>query len=58
MPNLTHTLDQIYLTDILLVQCLQTSLHNYDNHEFEIIQIPAYPSILPVHKNKRKSFYM
>ena len=31
MLNLTHTLDKIYLTGILLVQCLQISLHNDDN---------------------------
>ena len=31
MLNLTHTLDKIYLTGILWVQCLQISLHNDDN---------------------------
>ena len=31
MLNLTHTLDKIYLTGILKVQCLQISLHNDDN---------------------------
>ena len=31
MLNLTHTLDKIYLTGILSVQCLQISLHNDDN---------------------------
>ena len=30
MLNITHTLDKIYLTDIL-AQCLQMSLHNADN---------------------------
>ena len=31
MPYLTHTLDKLYLTGILWVQCLQISLHNDDN---------------------------
>ena len=31
MLNFTPTLDRIYLTGILWVQCLQISLHNYDN---------------------------
>ena len=31
MLNLTHTLDKIYLTGILSVQCIQISLHNDDN---------------------------
>ena len=31
MPYLTHTLDKLYLTGILWVQCLQISLHTHDN---------------------------
>ena len=31
MLNLTHTIDKIYLTGILYVQCLEISLHNDDN---------------------------
>ena len=31
MLYLTHTLDQLYLTGIFWVQCLQISLHNDDN---------------------------
>ena len=31
MPYLTHTLEKLYLTGILWVQCLQISLHNDDN---------------------------
>ena len=31
MLNLTHTLNEIYLTGISYVQCLQISLHNKDN---------------------------
>ena len=31
MLNLSHTLDKIYLTGILQVQCLQISLHNDGN---------------------------
>ena len=35
MPYLTHTLDKLYLTGILWVQCLQISFHNDDNEMVE-----------------------
>ena len=36
--NLRHTLGSIYLTSILLVQCLQMSLHNDDNMRWSNLQ--------------------
>ena len=57
MLNLTHTLDKIYLTEILQVQCLQISLHNDTNEMVYYIhtnendqEAKMYPSICAHHK--------
>ena len=52
MPYLTHTLDKIYLTGILWVQCHQISLHNETN----TILKPNHCTHHKLHNNNENTF--